>query len=91
SLLLRQPPNLLLFVADQMRADHLGFYGNTVVRTPNIDGIAVTGLQFNKFSLRHRHTNPIEQRLSPTGLKTGSTVSWRNQSPSTSIRPDGRQ
>jgi len=51
SLLLRQPPNLLLFVADQMRADHLGFYGITVVRTPNIDGIAVTGLQFNKFSL----------------------------------------
>ena len=33
-------PNFLLFVTDQHRADHLGCYGNTEVRTPHIDALA---------------------------------------------------
>ncbi len=33
-------PNFLIFVTDQHRADHLGCYGNPIVRTPNIDAIA---------------------------------------------------
>lgn len=33
-------PNFLLFITDQHRADHLGIYGNDVVRTPNIDRLA---------------------------------------------------
>ena len=33
-------PNFLFIITDQHRADHLGCYGNTVVKTPNIDGIA---------------------------------------------------
>ncbi len=42
-------PNILLFVADQLRADHLGCYGNPVVRTPHIDGIAARGVRANNF------------------------------------------
>ncbi len=33
-------PNFLFFIADQLRADHLGCYGNPVVRTPHIDALA---------------------------------------------------
>jgi len=36
-------PNFLLIITDQQRADHIGAYGNPVVRTPNIDGLAKTG------------------------------------------------
>ena len=33
-------PNVLFFICDQLRADHLGCYGNRTVRTPAIDTIA---------------------------------------------------
>jgi arylsulfatase A-like enzyme len=36
-------PNFLIFITDQHRADHLGCYGNPVVRTPNIDALARAG------------------------------------------------
>lgn len=42
----RSRPNILLLMADQLRADCLGCYGNPVVRTPNIDRIASDGVRF---------------------------------------------
>ena len=42
-------PNFLMFITDQHRADHLGCYGNEIVQTPNIDGIAAKGTKFEKF------------------------------------------
>ncbi len=36
-------PNFLIFLTDQHRADHLGCYGNQVVRTPRIDALAAAG------------------------------------------------
>ena len=30
-------PNVLLFCADEMRADHLGCVGNRLMQTPNLD------------------------------------------------------
>ncbi|WP_415855930.1 sulfatase, partial [Sinomonas sp. G460-2] len=45
----RQPPrrpNVLVIVADQLRADHLGFGGNTVVHTPHLDALAARGVVF---------------------------------------------
>src|SRR4051812_38979816 len=44
-----QRPNFLLFITDQHRATDLGCYGNRIVRTPNIDSIAASGLCFDKF------------------------------------------
>ena len=40
-------PNILFVICDQLRADHLGFAGNQVVRTPNIDSIAAKGTVFD--------------------------------------------
>lgn len=39
-------PNIILVVADQLPAWLLGCYGNTEVRTPNIDRFAQTGAHF---------------------------------------------
>jgi arylsulfatase len=41
-------PNIILITTDQQRADHLGCYGNTVLRTPNIDALANRGTVFNR-------------------------------------------
>ena len=42
-------PNFLFFITDQQRADHLGCYGNTIVKTPNIDALAARGAAFDRF------------------------------------------
>ena len=51
----RKRPNVLLIMADQLRADALGCYGNHVCRTPNLDAMAAAGVVFeNSFT-----PNPI--------------------------------
>jgi len=48
-------PNILFIMADQLRADALGCYGNKVCRTPNLDALAAGGVLFeNSFT-----PNPI--------------------------------
>ncbi|MCL4760782.1 MAG: sulfatase-like hydrolase/transferase [Burkholderiales bacterium] len=42
-------PNFLLIMTDQQRADHLGAYGNTLLRTPNVDALARDGVTFDRF------------------------------------------
>jgi arylsulfatase A-like enzyme len=42
-------PNFLLFITDQQRADHVGCYGNPILRTPNIDALAARGTRFDRF------------------------------------------
>lgn len=48
-------PNFLFIITDQHRADHLGCYGNGVVRTPHIDSIAGGGKRWDRFYV----ANPI--------------------------------
>lgn len=40
--------SILLFVADQLRPEHLGFAGDLPVRTPHIDSIAARGRVFDQ-------------------------------------------
>jgi arylsulfatase A-like enzyme len=40
-------PNILWIIADQLRADHVGFGGNPIVRTPNLDALAARGTVFD--------------------------------------------
>lgn len=42
-------PNFILFITDQQRADHVGAYGNPIVRTPNIDSLAARGWTADRF------------------------------------------
>ncbi len=39
-------PNILFIMTDQHRADCLGCYGNSIIRTPNLDRIAREGVLF---------------------------------------------
>jgi len=41
-------PNILLLFADQHNANVLGCYGNPIVKTPNLDRLAVRGMRFNR-------------------------------------------
>jgi arylsulfatase A-like enzyme len=41
-------PNVLLIITDQQRADHVGFGGNRVVRTPNLNALAARGTVFDR-------------------------------------------
>jgi arylsulfatase A-like enzyme len=43
-----QRPNILFIMADQMRRDALGCYGNPVVQTPNLDALARRGVRFEQ-------------------------------------------
>jgi choline-sulfatase len=43
----RDRPNVLLLMADQLRFDCVGAYGNPVIRTPNLDRIAREGVRFS--------------------------------------------
>jgi len=48
-------PNFLFIITDQHRADHLGCYGNKVVKTTNIDSLASNGKRWDRFYV----ANPI--------------------------------
>lgn len=61
-------PNILVFITDQQRYDHLGCTGNQMLRTPNVDSIADRGVQFQ----RHYVSNPVCQPARAT-LLTGRT------------------
>jgi arylsulfatase A-like enzyme len=54
-MLMTKKPNFLFIITDQHRADHLGCYGNPIVKTPNIDSIAASGTRWDKFYV----ANPI--------------------------------
>lgn len=36
-------PNVVMFVADQLRCDALSCYGNVICRTPALDALAAEG------------------------------------------------
>jgi choline-sulfatase len=44
----RPAPNVILITIDTVRADHLGCYGATNVKTPTLDGLARDGIVFER-------------------------------------------
>ena len=42
-------PNILFLLADDMGYGELGCYGQEIIRTPEIDGLAATGMRFTDF------------------------------------------
>lgn len=69
--------NVVLILADQLRKDSLGCYGNPVARTPHLDRLAAEGVRFN----RCYTANPIcmPSRLSIfTGMYPRNHGLWTN-------------
>ena len=41
--------NVLFIITDAQRVDHLGCYGNSILKTPNIDRLASEGIRFSNY------------------------------------------
>ena len=41
-----QPKNMLFIMSDEHRRDTAGCYGHRQIRTPNLDGLAASGVRF---------------------------------------------
>ncbi len=52
-------PNILFILTDDLRADALGFTGNRVIKTPNIDKLASGGVQFTNCYVMGGHHGAI--------------------------------
>jgi arylsulfatase A-like enzyme len=70
--------NVLLIVADTVRAGYCGCYGNPWVRTPNIDALAERGTLFERFYAASFPTGPMRQDLH-SGRFTFPYMPWANQ------------
>ena len=57
---LKRRPNILLIMADQLRYDALGCYGNTQIHTPNIDSLALNGATLPGAAATHTFTTSAE-------------------------------
>ena len=55
--------NIVVILADQLRADCVGCYGNTVIRTPNIDALAAAGTRFDAAFCQHPQCAPSRGSL----------------------------
>ncbi len=64
--LLNSQPNIVFIIGDDISAEDIGCYGNTKIRTPNIDRMAKEGLQFTNFYLTASSCSP-----SRTSILTG--------------------
>ncbi len=62
SLLAAEHPNVLFFLIDDLRPD-LGCYGNTHVKTPNIDALAKAGVRFERAYCQFPLCNPSRSSL----------------------------
>jgi arylsulfatase A-like enzyme len=56
-------PNVLFFIADQLRADHVGFGGNPIVRTPNLDALAARSVVFENATVANPTCMPNRASL----------------------------
>ncbi|WP_260706680.1 arylsulfatase [Edaphobacter flagellatus] len=59
-------PNILMVMADQLRVDCVGAYGNKAIRTPNLDRIAREGIRF-----QNAYTSTPSCTPARTALMTG--------------------
>ena len=69
-----QRPNFLFVVTDQQRADHLGCYGNPLLKTPNIDRLASEGRRFDRFYVAAPSCQPNRASLMTGRMPTVSGV-----------------
>jgi len=55
--------NVVLILADQLRADCVGCYGNGTIRTPHIDALARSGVRFENTFAQHPQCAPSRAAL----------------------------
>jgi arylsulfatase A-like enzyme len=77
-------PNVLFLMTDQHRFDHVGFNGNPVVQTPNLDALAARSANFtrtyvsNPICMPNRSTIMTGRMPSAHGTRhNGVSLNWR--------------
>ena len=58
-----RPPNVIIFIADDISWNDFGCYGNSVVQTPNIDKLAESGITFTNFYLTASSCSPSRNSI----------------------------
>lgn len=78
-------PNILFLITDQHRADHVGFGGNDVVKTPNLDALAARSMVFerayvaNPICMPNRASIMTSRMPSVHGTRfNGVSLDWRS-------------
>lgn len=57
------PPNIVLFIADDVSWNDFGCYGNPAARTPNIDRLAAGGIRFTEVYLTASSCSPSRSSI----------------------------
>jgi N-sulfoglucosamine sulfohydrolase len=57
------PPNVILFIADDVSWNDYGCYGNSAARTPNIDALAEHGIRFDRAFLTASSCSPSRSSI----------------------------
>src|SRR5919106_5503795 len=69
-------PNVVQIVCDTFRRDHLGAYGNTTIRTPNLDRLAAQSVVFDHHVISSFPTMPARADLL-TGTFSYTHMGWQ--------------
>ncbi|MEM7016703.1 MAG: sulfatase-like hydrolase/transferase [Pseudomonadota bacterium] len=73
-------PNILFIITDQQRADHAGFMGNNVVKTPNLDRIAANGMVFDNAWVSNPVCMPNRSTIMTGRMPTAHGVIFNDRS-----------
>ncbi len=76
----RRPPNVLLLLSDQHQPRALGIDGHPVVKTPNLDALARSGVRFQRAYCANPVCGPARASIW-TGLYTHHHRVWTNEVP----------
>jgi arylsulfatase A-like enzyme len=68
--------NMIVIIADTFRADHLGCYGSTRIKTPNLDRLAKEGTIFTNVTTEGLPTIP-SRRVYHTGKSVLPESKWK--------------
>ncbi|MCC5846100.1 MAG: sulfatase-like hydrolase/transferase [Verrucomicrobia bacterium] len=79
---MKKRPNILFLMSDEHRADVTGYEGNPIIRTPNLDRLAETGVVFRNAYTPSPICVPARQCLMAGQLpKTCNCEGWRDLEP----------